>query len=57
MLSPLDKKKTSNQIFSISEVIVCSELSGKIDTSTWLNKAKIAVPDFRKLSEPSKYSS
>jgi hypothetical protein len=52
MLSPLDKKKTSNQIFSISEVIVCSELSGKIDTSTWLNKAKIAVPDFRKLSEP-----
>lgn len=47
-LSPLDKKKTSNQIFSISEVIICSELSGKIDTKTWLNQAKIATPEFRR---------
>jgi hypothetical protein len=37
MHSPAVKPKTNSQLFSISEVIVSSELSGKIDTSKWLN--------------------
>ena len=47
-ISPIDRKKTSSQIFSISEVIVSSELSGKIDTSNWINQANIATPDFKR---------
>jgi hypothetical protein len=46
----LIKPKTNSQLFSISEVIVSSELSGKIDTSKWLNQANIVTPDFKKSS-------
>lgn len=37
-------------MFSISEVLVSSEISGKFDSSRWLNKANIMTPDFRKLA-------
>lgn len=54
MLSPLDKKKTNSQLFSITEVIVSSELNGKIDTSNWLNQAYIMTPDFKKTTKLNK---
>ena len=36
-LSPLDKKKSYSSAFNITDVIVSTELSGKIDTSKWNN--------------------
>eukprot|EP00347_Sterkiella_histriomuscorum_P022865 403336868 len=42
------KPKTNSQLFSINEVIVSSEISGRIDTSKWVNQANIVTPDFKK---------
>ncbi len=44
LLSPSDKRKTNGELFSITEVIVNSELNGKIDTTNWLNQANIITP-------------
>jgi hypothetical protein len=49
-MSPLDKRKCSSSLFSISDVIVSSELTGKIDTSNWINQANIATPQFKRYS-------
>ena len=38
-----------SNVFNLSEVIVTSELTGKIDPNKWINKANIVTPDFRKL--------
>lgn len=46
-LSSLEKKKTSSS-FNIGDVIVSSELNGKIDTTKWINQANIATPDFKR---------
>ena len=35
--------------FNITDVIVSSELTGKIDTTKWVNQANIVTPDFKKL--------
>lgn len=47
-LSPIDKKKSYSSAFNISDVIVSTELSGKIDTSKWNNQANIVTPDFKR---------
>ncbi len=44
----MEKKKTYSQLFNISEVIISTELSGRIDTSNWINQANIVTPDFKK---------
>ena len=47
-LSPVDKKKTTSSAFNITDVIVSTELSGKIDTSKWNNQANIVTPEFKR---------
>lgn len=37
VMSPIDKKRTNSSVFNITDVIVSTELSGKIDTSKWNN--------------------
>jgi hypothetical protein len=48
-LSHFEKKRLGSNVFNLSEVIVSSELTGKIDPNKWINKANIITPEFRKL--------
>ncbi|CDW81806.1 UNKNOWN [Stylonychia lemnae] len=48
IISPIDRKKTQSQLFNIQEVIVSSELTGRIDTTNWRNQANIVTPDFKR---------
>ena len=47
---PTMKKYSSNANFDISDVIVSSELSGRINTAKWINKANIVTPEYKKSS-------
>ena len=42
------KKMSSNAIFNIQDVIISSELSGRINTKKWINQANIVTPEFKK---------
>lgn len=46
--SPMEKRKSASSSFNISDVIVNSELSSRVDTSKWINQANIVTPDFKR---------